>query len=173
MKKPVQTGFFFTNISGDLTPKIMTITIPIRPANLRYLRVKYSFHDVYVLSRQQALGHLLQELLRPKPRFYAPIDTSTLPVLSVQLVKTGQYAHLVHLEDHAVAAFNQFVDEIMRAEFIAHVHALTEYAGLDVNESIYHFIEKYGFQDEELSFEALKRYHSRFRRKSELLSLSA
>ena len=79
----------------------------------------------------------------------------------------------MHLSDKSIAVFNQFVDEMLRSDFIAHTEALVLYGGLDINESVYHFIEKYSFEDHEFSFEALKRYYSRFRRRTEFNSISA
>lgn len=145
----------------------MIISIPVKKANLRYLRTRYLFNDVMKVSRQNVVCHILQELLKPKPRQYAPMDASNFRQLNVELYDVKVYAHLIYLDPNSVTAFNHYVDEVIRVEFMAHMHALIEYAQLDINESVYHFLEKYQFEEDEYTFEALSRYYHRAIKKRE------
>ncbi len=144
----------------------MTINIPVKPYILRYLRSRYNFSEVYKISRQHALDFLLQELLQPKVRKYEPVADATT-VLTVKLSDTGEYKHLTSIPASSIAIFNQFADEMLKLEFIAHVDALISFANFDSSEAIISFMDKYEFDDAEISFETLKKYYFRHKRRLE------
>lgn len=141
----------------------MIIQIPITTANLKYLRYKYIIVDLFVINRIDPLSSFLQELMRPKPRVYHPMNFEGMPVLNVQLLSGHDYSYLVHFPNSLGPLFNQYVKDLMQLEFIAHMEALEGL--IEHRESICQFIDKFGFDEHEVSFEALKKRYLRYRNK--------
>ncbi len=150
----------------------MIITIFLKPSNKKYLQKKFLFNDVLKVSDTNPIGWMLKEMLQPKQRKYELGEFNQLAPCDFELTTDGSFQHLVHIDRSSTYTFNMFVDEMLRLEFLSHMYALNECASYDINESVYHFIDKYDFQDHELTFDALKKYYSRNvkYRESKLLS---
>jgi hypothetical protein len=139
----------------------MIIQIPITTANLKYLRYRYQIIDVFAINRIDPLSTFLQELMKPKPRIYHPMNFEGMPVLNVQLLSGHDYSYLVHFPSSLAPLFNQYIKDLIQLEFIAHMEALEGL--IEHRESICQFIDKYGFDEHEVSFEALKKRYLRYR----------
>jgi hypothetical protein len=139
----------------------MIITIFLKPSNKKYLQKKFLFNDVLKVSDANPIGWMLKEILKPKPRKFEYISFENMVQCDFELLDDKFFSHLVHIDRHSTYTLNEFVDEMMRIEFLSHMYALTEYASVDINEAVYHFIDKYDFQDSEITFDALRRYYTR------------
>jgi hypothetical protein len=142
----------------------MIIQIPIHPANLRYLKERYNFETIFEIHRVTAFDYFLQELLRPKPRSFSKFNPNGYPQLYVRILRKGEYAHLIHLPESFIPLLNQYIKHLIHIEFIAHMEALEGF--IDSQSSIYYFINKFGFEESELTFDSLKQYYFRYRQKS-------
>lgn len=151
----------------------MIITIFLTPANKKFLQKRYNFIEQMQVLDESPVGIMISEILKPKQRKYELETYVNMVQCDFKLPEDTGRLHLVHIDRKSTYVFNRFVDDLMRLEFMAHMNALTEYGSLDINESVYHFIDKYDFQDDEITFDALRRYFTRQQKKADQLPLSA
>jgi|GEM_PF-4112893 hypothetical protein len=142
----------------------MVIQVPITPANLKYLKVRYNFDTIFEIHRITAFDYFLQELLRPKPRNFSKVNTDGYAHVHIRLLRKGEYHHLIHLPESFIPLLNQYIKHLIHIEFIAHMEALEDL--FDAQTSIYYFIDKFGFEESELTFDSLKQYYYRYNNKS-------
>jgi hypothetical protein len=141
-----------------------TFTIPVKPHVRKYLE----FHQgtSYKLSRLDSFGRELRRLLEQK-KTNAYLDQFTSAYIDKFSVSVEGnlllQKRLKALNSKEIVDFNNFVEGIIKTEFFGFVancvlFKLTQYG------SIQAFRQKYDFQDEDISYDTLKKAWQRYKK---------
>ena len=143
---------------------LQTFTIPVKPHVRKYLLLHLGAG--YKLSQLDPYGRCLKLLLQLKQkksswdgfmsRYTAEFDVSVLGKVLIQ-------KRLSDLNSKQIIDFNNFVEAIIKEEFFG-VLASRRAFGLSQHAAIQAFRAKYNFEDEDISFETLKKAWQREKR---------
>lgn len=141
------------------------IQITVAPHVSQYIR--HHFGDRVLLSDQNLITSILKSLLKP----FDKVDPGILK--SQKKDSLGAFIE-VYVSDHflrkyggslnneAILSFNKSIDQIIKQEMYRWCHHPNSYHK-EVDYNIKAFIAFYDFQDEDLSFDNLKRWYYRER----------
>lgn len=139
-----------------------TFTVSVKPHVRKYLL--HHLGEGYKLSQLDAFGRYLKLLLQ-QPRTNSFLDGFTGKYTANFGVSVEGNVilqkRLRELSSKSIIDFNNFVEGIIKVEFHAFVDNRRAY-GLSQYAAIHAFREKYNFQDEDISFDTLKKSWQRF-----------
>lgn len=145
----------------------MNVSIPVKPHVKQYLERNIFFKKPYVLSTTSTIGSFLVELLEPKGKSKPPLRYHPDRIISVDLTSNYCYQARPYLSFANARRFNRFVERKIKEEAYVFITVLGNYSGKELNDCIREFQIHYGFQEEFLSFDRLKKAYYRYRKDEE------
>jgi hypothetical protein len=147
---------------GDIRTELY-IDIPVEPLVKTYLERNVFFKKPYKLSYTNSIGSYLIELIEEKPKRVTPLVISTDRLLRITLTAHHHIAQRPYLSHTSAERFNLFVRKKIKEECFTFIQTLMDYKEKEINECIRQFQVKYGFREEDLPLERMKKafYRSR------------
>lgn len=167
----------------------ISVNIPVESYIKKYLSGHAFLKRPFRLTSTDPIGILLMHLLRPGPRKGRPVKIkhgiSVQKLMNKKLlkklengehVKTSELLNVnlagytnrcsFHLPKESEFSFNKFVDGLMRLELFTYV-SNNESNNVAVDTLINNFMAKYDFNEEDISFETLKKSYYRYKKNVE------
>jgi len=149
---------------------MISIQIPVKAHVYKYLTRQ--FGPDMTLSRSNSVGLLLMHLLKrnSNDKQYDYVTKSYENSYTVLIPKPFVFNRGIrYLSTYSAMQLNNFVDDLIKEQFFTFME-LQLSAGMIRRDAIYKFRERYGFGEDELAFDTLKKAfyrHERSRRTPE------
>lgn len=143
----------------------MYVVIPVRPHVRQYLEQNvFLKKKEFVLTSTTTVGSFLMKLVEPKKKALLPLRYN--PDNTIQVLLTDNYNFVVrpYLSPQKADQFNLFVERKLKEEMYVFIDCMCRYCGKDINQAIAEFQNKYGFNDNDLSFDLCKQSYFRYRK---------
>jgi hypothetical protein len=150
---------------------MISIQIPVKAHVYKYLNSQFGLS--MTLTKSHSVGLLLSHLLKrnSKDKQYEYVLQSYEKSYTVDIPKGFVFNRGVrYLSTYSVMQLNNFVDDLIKAQFFTFME-LHLAAGVMRRDAIYKFRERYGFGEDELAFETLKKAYYRHERSQRALDV--
>jgi hypothetical protein len=162
--------FLFRSFASEINAMI-SLQIPVKAHVYKYLISQFGLS--MTLTKSNAVGLLLTHLLKrnTKHKQYDYVLQSYEKSYSVQIPKGFVFDRGVrYLSTYSVMQLNNFVDDLIKAQFYTFME-LHLAAGIMRRDAIIKFRERYGFEEDDLAFETLKKAYYRHERSQRALDV--
>lgn len=140
------------------------VDIKLHPLSWRVLRQQYRYDGVAVDLGKGWLYNIVTQCLRRRP-FMSPWEFSRVPlgmvegkvyILEYDYNRYGGYMSIAKQANLSVIIFRQERERLCNLTATAHVMA-----GISRDTAMRYFLEKEGYEDDEISFAALRKHYQR------------
>lgn len=164
------------------------IQIPVKRYVKKYLEKNSFVKQPFRLTTTDPIGAYIISLLEPVPSYYKGptnvpysvaaksvrssygiVSTETLLLLKIKPHYARKKQPRFYINKNNLSAFNRYIDMLIKMEMVNYIESLSSYE--NVHTLINDFLDKYDFTPEDITFDKMKKYYQRWKKRKEQIDI--